>query len=243
MPDNGIPSKAVFVPSSPYLKWVNLFSSGQGKDRHYLLQIGVDPTYYNERVPPPLKNGTAVQFYPVLYQVGVDIRQWGAHTGNNLMKQGGKQDKEISTGGIVDDEDDDIGIVDADVLVALNSEALRKMNAYAHAIRPQDILLDKVQAAMARVFSPQRGPGLVEDQDELPVHPALSQLHSHIKSSAGRMNHSILDEAATLSQQLGGGGLVFCKSGKDRTAMHGEWKCWMAMVDYTQLASNACIFY
>jgi hypothetical protein len=33
-----------------------------------------------------------------------------------------------------------------------------------------------------------------------------------------------LDEAATIAQQLGGGGLVFCKSGKDRTAMHVTYK-------------------
>lgn len=38
------------------------------------------------------------------------------------------------------------------------------------------------------------------------------------------MNHSILDEAALLSSVLGGGGAVFCKSGKDRTAMHVTYK-------------------
>ena len=188
MPDNGIPSKAVYVPSSPFLKWVNLFASGQGKERHYLLQIGLDATYFNELIPAPLRNGTAVQLYPVLYQVGVDIRQWGAHAGNNLMKHNGKQ--EVSAGGIEEEDDDDVGIVDADVLVALNYEALRKMNAYAHAINPQDVLLDKVQSAMVRVFSPHYEAGTPDDQ-LLPVHPSLSALHSHIMSSAGRMNHSI----------------------------------------------------
>ena len=228
MPDNGIPSKAVYVPSSPFVKWVNLFASGQGQNRHYLLQIGVDPSYYNERIPPPLRNGTAVQLYPVLYQVGVDIRQWGAHTGKHLrgMQQSGGYKQEISTGGLVDDEDDDVGIVDADVLVALNYEAFQKMNAYAHAIRPQEITLDKIQTAMNQVFA--TPPQLVansgpEEQQVLPIHPSMSLLHQHIKSSAGRMNHSILDEAAMLAQQLGGGALVFCKSGKDRTAMHGMY--------------------
>jgi len=220
MPDNGIPSKAVYVPSSPYLKWVNLFASGQGQNRHFLLQIGVDPGFYNSRIPAPLRNGTAVQFYPLLYQVGVDIRQWGANTGNTFMlKQNGNK-QEISAGGLVDDEDDDVGIVDADVLVALNYEAFQKMNAYTHAIRPQQITLDKIQAAMAQVFSASQGP---EEQHFLPIHPTLELLHTHIKSSAGRMNHSILDEAATLAQQLGGGGLAFCKSGKDRTGMQGKY--------------------
>lgn len=220
MPDNGIPSKAVYVPSSPYLKWVNLFTSGQGQNRHFLLQIGVDPGFYNSRIPVPLRNGTAVQFYPLLYQVGVDIRQWGANTGNNLLSKNGN--KEISAGGLVDDEDDDVGVVDADVLVALNYEAFQKMNAYAHAIRPQEITLDKIQAAMVQVYA--QGVSPAEEQQILPIHPTMELLHAHIKSSAGRMNHSILDEAATLAQQLGGGGLNFCKSGKDRTAMHGKYK-------------------
>lgn len=98
------------------------------------------------------------------------------------------------------------------------------MNAYAHAINPQQILLDKVQQAMNLAFAPQYGTIAPEADQILPVHPSLSLLHSHIMSSAGKMNHSILDEAATLAQQLGGGGLVFCKSGKDRTAMHVTYK-------------------
>lgn len=218
MPDSGIPSSAIYVPSSPYVKWVNLFPSGKGASRHYLLQIGVDPQYYLERIPKPLQNGAAIQLYPLLYEVGVDIRQFGAHAGNNLMN------KKEATDGIDDDEDEDVGIVDADVLVALNYEALHKMNAYAHAINPQAILLDKVQAAMNQVFAQQHGNTTQQQEELLPVHPSLTLLNSHISSSAGRMNHSILDEAATLAQQLGGSGLVFCKSGKDRTAMHVTFK-------------------
>lgn len=120
---DGIPSKAVGVQGSPFLKWVNLFSSGQGSQRQFLLQVGVDSTYYQNQIPPCLKNGTAVQLYPLLFQVGVDIRQWGAHAGSNLMKNG----KQETNGALVDDEDDDIGVVDDDVLVALNFEALRKV--------------------------------------------------------------------------------------------------------------------
>ena len=43
-------------------------------------------------------------------------------------------------------------------------------------------------------------------------------------SSVGKMNHSIVDEAAAVAQSLVGGGAVFCKSGKDRTAMHVTFK-------------------
>lgn len=157
--------------------------------------------------------------------------EWGANTGASIVKTGNKQQnqtqQEQATGGLMEDEDDDVGVVDTDVLVALNYEALRKMNCYAHAISPQDILLDKVQAAMAFVYAPTNTTGSASqdgNKDPLPVHPSLSNLHSHILSSAGRMNHNILDEAATIAQQLGGGGVVFCKSGKDRTAMHVTYK-------------------
>ena len=224
MPDNGIPSKAVFVPSSPFVKWVNLFPSGQGQTRHFLLQIGVDPTYYNERVPVSLRNGTAIQFYPILYQMGVDIRQHLSYTGQSLMsKQQNGATQEISTGGIVDGEDDDVGVVDTDVLVALNFEAFEKMNVYAHAVWPEGITFDRIQAGMVQVFASNKNPNVTEEQNVLPTHPAMLQLQSHIMASAGKIYHGILDEAATLAQRLGGGSLVFCKSGKDRTAMHGEY--------------------
>lgn len=157
--------------------------------------------------------------------------EWGANTGANIVKNGQKQQNQMqqeqATGGLMLDEDDDVGVEDTDVLVALNYEALRKMNCYAHAISPQDILLDKVQAAMTFVYAPSNAAGSASqdaNKDPLPVHPSLSNLHSHILSSAGRMNHNILDEAATIAQQLGGGGVVFCKSGKDRTAMHVTYK-------------------
>jgi hypothetical protein len=226
MPDTGIPSKAVAVSASPHVKWVNLFASGFGTSRTYLLQVGVEANYYTQRIPVPLQNGTAVQLYPLLYQVGVDIRQWGAHAGSNLMTK--QRDEVVATaaptGGLVDDEDDDAGTPDTDVLVALNYEALHKLNAYAHAVTPASVLLDRVQAAMIQVFNTH--PSMIgqSQQQPLPVHPSLSALHSHILSSAGKMNHQILDEAATIVQQLGGGGLVFCKSGKDRTAMHVTYK-------------------
>lgn len=223
MPDNGIPSKAVYIPSSPFLKWLNVFASGEGKDRHFLVQIGVDQGFYAERVPAPLQNNNAVQLFPLLFEVGVDVHQWGAHTGANLLRNGQKSASEQPIAGLVEEDDDDVGIADEDVLVALNYEALQKMNCYAHAISPQDVLLDKVQNVASILFSSEARTG-GNQEDLLPVHPSLASLHAHVLSSAGKINHSILDEAATIAQQLGGGGLVFCKSGKDRTAMHVTYK-------------------
>ena len=69
------------------------------------------------------------------------------------MRNGQKQPSEQIIGGLVEDEDDGVGVVDDDLLVALNYEALKKMNCYAHAISPRDILLDKVQSAAAALFS------------------------------------------------------------------------------------------
>jgi len=70
----------------------------------------------------------------------------------------------------------------------------------------------------------QQQPSQQQRLNGMQVHPSLTMLHNHIVTSAGKMNHSILDEAATIAQQLGGGGVVFCKSGKDRTAMHCTYK-------------------
>jgi len=232
---NETPPGAVPIPSSPYLKWTRMVAGGgDGKARNFTLTIGVDPAYYEERVPVPLKNNTPVRLFPILFEVGVDIRQWGANTGSNLRKNNqngnaGNNNQAQQVGSLVDDgDDDDVGIVDDDVLVALNYEAMRKMNCYAHALSPQQIPPAEVIKATERVFVGSNN-GIQHDastatENELPIHPSLATLNSHILSSAGRMNHSILDEAATIAQQLGGGGLVFCKSGKDRTAMHLTYK-------------------
>jgi len=236
VPDNGqqIPAEAVQIPSSPFLKWTKITASGgQGTARRFVLHIGIDQGYYAERVPPPLRNNIGVRLYPILFEVGVDIRQWGANTGSNLLKRDGSGGGGASMGGMVDDGDeDDVGIVDDDVLVALNYEAMRKMNCYAHALSPQQVPPGQILAAMEKIFADSISNSSISlnqsfsnaGKDPLPVHPSLAALHSHILSSAGKMNHSILDEAATIAQQLGGGGLVFCKSGKDRTAMHLTYK-------------------
>jgi len=238
--DGPMPDKAVQIPASPYLKWTKITAGGgDGTARKFVMQIGVDPAYYAERIPQPLKNNAPVRLYPILFEVGVDIRQWGANTVSNQRKNNSlnkdnvgngqqNQSQQPSVGSIVDDGDeDDVGIVDDDVLVALNYEAMRKMNCYAHALSPQQIPPEEVAKATEQVFASSNSSNSEGDpskDQQLPIHPSLATLNSHILSSAGRMNHSILDEAATIAQQLGGGGLVFCKSGKDRTAMHLTYK-------------------
>jgi len=248
-----LPHRAVPIPSSPYLKWTRIAAmGGDGSARKFILYIGVDPGYYAERIPAPLKNNAPVRLYPILFEVGVDLFQWGANKGSNLRNKNINNtnsnnnnagnigdlipNESIDSIGssIVDDGDDDeAGIVDDDVLVALNYEAMRKMNCYAHALSPQQVPPEQILIATERVFESNNNASSnvihsttmdPSGKDQIPIHPSLVTLNSHILSSAGKMNHSILDEAATIAQQLGGGGMVFCKSGKDRTAMHLTYK-------------------
>ena len=207
------------IPYSPYLKWVHISTSHQTTDAptEYVVQVGIVPSYYEQRIPGNIRQGAKVRLYPLLFEVGVDIRQWGAHAASNAKNnmrrsESGEygSDKEgtgagepttAASEGLLDDEDDDVGVTDDDVLVQLNFEAFQKLNAYAHRISPAN-----------------------SSNSSQKTHPLLETLHQHILSSSGKINHDILDEAATLSQQLGGGAIVFCKSGKDRTAMHVTYK-------------------
>ena len=158
----------------------------------------------------------------MLYQVGVDVRQWGAHQQTKVKDQlsttSGRFDPAVASeedvgGGLMEDDDDDVGVTDDDVLVSVNYEALRKVNTYARLISPVPATANGVPNLLD-----------VPSASNAQVHPKLTSLHGHIMSSAGKMNHSILDEAAAVAQSLGGGGAVFCKSGKDRTVMHVTFK-------------------
>ena len=198
------------VPFSPYVKWIDLRPVGQNAERQFVLQIGIVPSYMDQRIPPPLRSGTHVRLFSLLFEVGVDIRQWGANKSSNVMTQfsGDRASAEESAPvGLIDDEDgggpDDVGVTDDDVLVQLNYEAFQLLNMYAHLISPANSQ---------------------QTMDANKTHPLLENLYQHIVSSSGKMNHSILDEAASLAQQLGGGAAIFCKSGKDRTAMHVTFK-------------------
>jgi hypothetical protein len=193
--------------------------------------------------------------------MGVDIRQWGANAGRNVTTQ--IKDRTKAGGAIADgdccadfdatsepknqtliddgdDDDDEVGPAEVEILVALNVEGYRKLNAYAHTINP-----------VSGTAQPLTNP--TSDQlQTLPPHPMLSVLNDTIKASAGKMEHGVLDHAATVCQRLeqiscyvfmlcsaspslisfssskqsrlGGGSTVFCKSGKDRTAMQVTFK-------------------
>lgn len=223
---------AIPVVNSPYLQWIRITPSGSHPEVSYTVHLGIIQTYYDQRIPEMLRGGTSVRLYPLLFEVGVDIRQWGANTGSSVKSQiqnkiegskaEGKFDNDATirqpANGLVDDEDDDAGVADNDVLVELNMEAFSRLNTYAQNIFPT--------AGSSSTPASK-------------THPMCEALYQHIVSSAGRINHDIVNEAATLSQKLGGGGVVFCKSGKDRTAMHVTYKQAQFVARFREIHSSS----
>ncbi len=251
VPDDGNAtgaSQRIHVPHSPYVRWISLLNITAMDPQikiQYRLEIGLDTSFFHTRIPDPLKNGAAVRFFPVLFQMGVDIRQWGVNAGRSVasqMKDKSKQrpasdlgDFDVSTdageherggGSILDDGDDDdddaTDVSDNEILYALNVEGYRKLNAYAHSVYPttSGVTMASTPAPIFDLFEQQQQ----QQAQQLPVHPLLATLIDAIKTSAGKMEHSILDRAASATQRFGGGSTVFCKSGKDRTAMQVTFK-------------------
>eukprot|EP00986_Skeletonema_menzelii_P019716 scaffold29009_cov137-Skeletonema_menzelii.AAC.2 len=234
------------VAHSPYVKWVSLtcfHTNGSHSKTQYRLEIGLVPSYYQNRVPEPLKNGAAVRLFPVLFQMGVDIRQWGVNAGRNVSSQikdkskgGGLSSSESfgdaqnipgmneGVGGLINDGDDDddgdeVGMADNEIGFQLNVDGFRKLNAYAHSVNP----------TVAGVSAASSAPPIFDSSEQVQVqnlapHPLLVPLSESIKASAGKMEHSVLDHAAASCQKLGGGSTIFCKSGKDRTGMQVTFK-------------------
>ena len=209
------------IPESPYLRW--LYVSVESDTNNFKVYVGLHLSFYQQRVPNCLKNNVSVQLFPILYQMGVDIRQWGANavksasSGNRNAPQNRGVSTEGSTnvtntglpnnGSMIDDEDDDEddnAMTDNDVLVQLNMEAFWKMNSYAHNSKTGQ-----------NTYPFERS----ESESPPSIHPMLVDLYELIRFSSGKMEHGVLDEAASLAVQLGGAGAIFCKSGKDRTAM------------------------
>ncbi len=127
----------------------------------------------------------------MVMRIGVDIRQWGANAGANFGKKSNEAQDEL--------DEDEVGIPDNDFLMELNFEALRKMNAYAHAVylcgdpqNPQQLLGVTWEQAHSD-----------DQQIRQPIHPMLNSLYSFIRSSATKIEHGILDEAAFAAAKLG----------------------------------------
>lgn len=216
----------VAVYGSQYLRWIQFVHQApnpgqQGTPENttlvqpsFFLQVGIDVSYYNQKLPVPLRNGAVVRFYSMLFEMGVDIVQWTANTSANARKTVADKrnesfspnnsvapapDQTLSTFDDDDDGDDDMSSQDFDILTTLNMEAFKKMNTFANIIYPQ----------------PNQQPpnsGLAIGNESSSVNPLLFNLYENIRSSAGKIQHGVIDCAAQAATQLSGGGVIFCKS-------------------------------
>ena len=64
--------------------------------------VQLDSQFYQSRVPDPLKNGQAVRLYPVLFQMGVDVHQWGSNAVSNFAGQIKEKPKQSGGAGVSD---------------------------------------------------------------------------------------------------------------------------------------------
>ena len=160
---------------------------------HVYLEKGT----YDTMVPEELKGGVAVKFYPVLFQMGVDIKQWGS----NLVKGGGRGSNLPGKGAasVPNYDEEGGGAVDSDLLTSLNHEAFQKLNKYAHKVNNM---------------------GYATSADaSIPIHASLGALWDYVSMGAKKIKHGVLDLGGQAAQAMGGGSVVYCKSGKDRTGM------------------------
>lgn len=111
-----VPQVVLLALSFPILRTSNGLISlpldRRRKDRHGVV-------LHQERIPNALKNGVHVRFYSLLFEGGVDIRQWGAYAVSSMKSQLGTtnktdEDEKLPTGGLIEDEDDDTGFSDED---------------------------------------------------------------------------------------------------------------------------------
>jgi len=193
------------VHGSRVIRWISLVQnklsvSVPNRNVKFTLKVALDGQYFDARLPPELLGGVAVPFYPILFQMGVDIRQWGANTLNVKNQIDQSRKGKVPESLPVDDDEDTIGATDNDLLIQLNYEAFRRLNMYANAADPISHPDEQMGGSIA-------------------IHPMLGPLWNFVKGSAGKMEHGIIDRAAAAARDLGGGGVIFCKSGKDRTAM------------------------
>ena len=113
-------------------------------------------------------------------------------------------------------------IPDNKTIMVMNVEGYRKLNAYAHSVNPITAGATSASApAPAFESSEQQTSQKLPQQ---PLHPTLVSLSEVIRTSARKMEHVVLDRAATACQRFGGRSTVFYKSGKDRTAMQVTFK-------------------
>lgn len=138
---------------------------------------------------------------PLLFQVGVDIQQWGSNTIQNVKNSnvGKKVEKDASS------------MSDPKILSKVNSYSFQVLNRHCHRLFPTE---------SSALCIPQIN--LLDSINPVFVHPLCTPLFQLVDPGnveKQKIEHSIFHYASRISQQCGAGSLIFCKSGKDRTGM------------------------
>ena len=142
-----------------------------------------------------------VSIIPLLFQVGVDIQQWGSNTIQNVKNSnvGKKVEKDTSSK------------YDPQILSKVNTYSFQVLNRHCHRLFPiESSSLSIPQIKLSDPINP------------VFVHSLCIPLFELIGSRGiekQKVDHSIFHYASRISQQCGAGSLIFCKSGKDRTGM------------------------
>ena len=207
------------VHGSQFIQWIKVVRQQQppnccASNVTIVVHVGLTSQYYNTHIPISLRE-VVVPFYPMLFQMGVDIRQWGANAGANVRNQLNehkvKLDRQLSRRDTPDeDEAPELSATETcDFLMKINQNAFKRLNLYAHRTVP---------------LSSGNTVGMNATEITSRVHPIVTSLWEYIDNAHGKMEHGVLDACAQAACKLGGGSIVFCKSGKDRTAMQVTYK-------------------
>jgi len=193
------------------------------------------PDAYDSTVPEALK-GASVRFFPILFQMGVDIKQWGKNLVTSSSTSRGGPKTAASVGNYVEDGDGDAEPVGADLLTDLNNKAMSRMNKYYHEIdnfgyQGNDDKELPIHPSLGKLFNyVQEGGRKVSCYDErsddwgeleycLEQHQANPLCHAVAPARSSQIQHGLLDAAGDAGRDAGGGAVIYCKSGKDRTGM------------------------
>jgi len=67
--------------------------------------VWVHAEVYDEAIPDALKNNASIRLYPVLFQMGVDIKQWSSNFVSSTTKRSGNGAMSVGTGDDVDENE------------------------------------------------------------------------------------------------------------------------------------------
>ena len=236
----------VAVKESDYIEAVKAEKEKTRSGIAINVTVRIEEGVYNSVIPDAVK-GKKVRFYPVLFQAGVDVKQWGKNfvtTAPGKSKRGASMPLEPPP---LCADTTTYAVYQSDILYSLNLEGYRKLTQYYMMVNRPDanqdaveILLDLDDEHFSNPYpNPDRDPyaappstlpgtslplppdaissNATNANSDLP--PYLTNLWGKVSSPPKKLSNDILDLAHDATSSLCGGNVIFCKSGKDRTGM------------------------